>query len=818
MKYYHIIYNSSEKSMDGGVGFGIRTATEGTPEGLLRAIKDIQFFTDDWESYENKPTPAQIKDNPSSLERIPMNYAVTEIVDCQGVHYHVIARRAYVGFDYGFYKNGMPTRPGNYVIDYYVFDDIPERNAYEILYEDAKDGANHFVPKSVCPTIDNAEMVQISLGMQPALPIESKDFSAHLEDCLDKDVVRLFFAYLQAKKEGQKLVVSVSQKKSAKLLADFYRMFDSKSAAGIRSYINLRTQGTNENFDIFFIHDDYPHQIYPGLFHFLDLKTTSMPDTQEARNFALDMESFVTRNFENHRSDLDDILKWLAMPEFDMVKNLSKKTNDAFFRYCIHPEGFMYEDLRNEDGSLNKELVEVLCHYINRKQGNSSRLNKVVLDALNSVSPDTVISQLSDYNALCEFGVNLDVITKEVQDSICFQLLSSVELLKKGIDEIGYDNLQKFFVHSLFVKKSEYQDSPLLDKYIVKLYKLFNEDGELENKVNILCRFLKRDMDFSIMCDMIEDIMPKADDRLNFFSLALKKDLFPFSIIWKYYNYYLEKIAQCPNFIDEFKEKHSEALYAPMFYYYLKRNRSNLRSSQLSEITSLLEKNIKLKRLVEDGFSKDNIYKAIFAEIDLLCDNNPDHAHRLIQENILGFLNVRDEQWIILDAYIKLIRGDVSSIIKTYDEHLICEVFDKVKGHKNKKLFDLLLSRFLMLTKKGLIPIESIVDTYCQFYPEKDTESMLGEMDDHRGWQQLLEYVLIDKHRTTFRESLRILSNLGYNDVVIGPFLNEYYGMEYRVYKLTDKIKKGFSSIVMTISNMKKDKKSSHKGLKTKKH
>ena len=65
MKYYHIIYNSSEKPMDGGVGFGIRTATEGTPDGLIKAVKSINFFTDDWESYESKPSPAKIKENPS---------------------------------------------------------------------------------------------------------------------------------------------------------------------------------------------------------------------------------------------------------------------------------------------------------------------------------------------------------------------------------------------------------------------------------------------------------------------------------------------------------------------------------------------------------------------------------------------------------------------------------------------------------------------------------------------------------------------------------------------------------------------------------
>ena len=61
MKYYHVIYNSSEASMLGGTGFGLRTATEGTPDSLLKAIDALNLFpADDWEPYQNTPTPEQI--------------------------------------------------------------------------------------------------------------------------------------------------------------------------------------------------------------------------------------------------------------------------------------------------------------------------------------------------------------------------------------------------------------------------------------------------------------------------------------------------------------------------------------------------------------------------------------------------------------------------------------------------------------------------------------------------------------------------------------------------------------------------------------
>lgn len=296
--------------MDGGVGFGIRTATEGTPGELLKAVKSIiKFFTDDWESYEAKPNPAKIKETPSIMESIAKNYAVTNIVNEKGFRYYIIARRAYVGFDYGFYKNGMPTRPGNYVIDIYAFDSVPESSAYEILYENAHSNSNHFIPKSVQPTLDNEEMRQISIGSQPALPVSQKGFDANVENTLDKDVVKLFFTYLLSQKAGKKLVVKASKEKALKLTADLYRMLDFESAKSVRTYINLRSQGVNENFDLFFIHEDYPHQIYPNLYNYIEIDTAEMPSTTEAQNFGNDLENLVTSSFAENKDDVYDILK-----------------------------------------------------------------------------------------------------------------------------------------------------------------------------------------------------------------------------------------------------------------------------------------------------------------------------------------------------------------------------------------------------------------------------------------------------------------------------------------------------------------------------
>ena len=45
MKYYHIIYNSSEKGVSGSLGFGVRSVSEGTPPELASAMADAEMFS-----------------------------------------------------------------------------------------------------------------------------------------------------------------------------------------------------------------------------------------------------------------------------------------------------------------------------------------------------------------------------------------------------------------------------------------------------------------------------------------------------------------------------------------------------------------------------------------------------------------------------------------------------------------------------------------------------------------------------------------------------------------------------------------------------
>lgn len=797
--------------MDGGVGFGIRTATEGTPENLLKAIKEITFFTDDWEDYETKPTPSQLKDDPAKIEQVPMNYAVTQLTDEEGKRYFIVARRAYVGFDYGFYKNGMPTRPGNYVIDYYAFDSVPSRDVYEILYENALPGSNHFIPESVRPTTDNEEMIAISVGAQGPLAVEEKPFSANTQDELTKDAVKLFFYYLQAKSANQKLVVKVSRKNSNRLLADFYRMLGPVLSSEIRTYVNLRSQGTNDNFDIYFIHEDYPHQIYPGLYNYIEMDSAEIPDTFEAKTFANDIMNRVCSSYEENKEDADDLLKWVTMPEHDLVKNMSKETNDAFFSYCVQPGNFTYASLKESNGILNRELLDALCSYTSKSTANAMRFNEVVTEVMSDIAPDSVISLIKDYNELENVGFSLDTVTLSIKKKVCSVFLSDISIFRKLLAEVHPENISKFFCKELFEEKHDYLDSPLLDKYMTKLYNLFYTEEELQKKGQCLWRFMRRDIDKGIMFNLIDNIYQEQEQKIKFLINILHKELKPFNAVWEYLEHYLNNGADNTDFISEFREKTTDESYAPIFYYSLKKNRNGLDSlEKITQTSELLAHNKALKTLVEKGFSSDDIYSAYYKFIDAQCDEKPDKCLEHIKNNIFCFLNVNDNKWNVLKEYIELVINinEGKEIGKLSKDRQV-DIFNKIAEHKNTTVFNTMLNDFISLVRNNRIHVKALAAIYKKMNPQHDCITTLANLDSHKDWLEMAEAVIIDNFEMGFVDATQLLEEFGYPNQLQERFLSDHYKKEYKRYRLKHKIKSFFKPIISLFKRKDKEKGSS---------
>lgn len=811
MKYYHIIYNSSEKPMEGGVGFGIRTATEGAPKELIKAINDINCFSDDWESYTDKPTPAKIKEDPSTIEAVPKNYAVTTITDEHGKSYSVIARRAYVGFDYGFYKNGMPTRTGNYVIDYYVFDSTPDSSAYEILYEKALPGSNHFIPMSVRPTEDNEEMREISVGAQPALPPTDKPFTAAVENALDKDVVKLFFTYLKSRQNGKKLVVKASREKALKLTADLYRMLDPESAKMLRVYVNHRSQGVKDNFDIFFIHEDYPHQIYPGLYDYIEIDSATMPDTDEARTFGKDMENLVKDSLKENSADIHDTLKWLMMPEYATVKLLSKPTIDAFFLYCIQPGNFTYDELKN-GARMNDEFLKVLRDYTKKSGKNAERFKLVVKDRMNDATTGDVTGLIEDYNHLLKVGFDLDDVTKDIRKNISIQLLSDIGFFKKAIDKLGLKSIEKFFDKQVFESHNDYLDSTTLDPYMPELYRLFLTLPEQENLENtIYRRFLKRGIPKDIFHRIIDDVHGSNEDaKINFFTILLQKGFSNFKTSWPYLTHYLGRSSTSYDFLNTFSDRITNDEYAPMFHHSIIKNKKKYATpDKIGTVTQCLSVNPELKRLMQTNYKTDGFYDELYRNLDALSDKGPVKALEILQKDVVQ-VGIKDGKYTILEAYLLLKDPRNYAMLAGWNNpKLVKRVYDKIIEHSDKRMFDDLLLSFSELTSQGgLISPKELASQFRKFHPadECQTAGMLEKIVPYKDWVELTGTVLADVDKQPFKEAMELAKDFGMNDDNIDKLLTKFYEKDYNAYKRKNKIKNFFVSIGKIFKSKKKDK------------
>ncbi len=793
MNYYHIIYNSSESSMTGGAGFGIRTATEGTPESLIEAIRDINLFNDMWEDLSNQPTTAQIKEHPEIMDDIAKYYAVTSITDRQGKMFHIIARRAYVGFNYAFYSNGIPTRPGNYVIDYYAFEELPESSVYQILYEKALPESNHFIPASVRPTEDNEEMRTISLGKQAPLPVETKSFEADVKDSLDKDVVKLFFTYLKAKQNGKKLVVRVTKERARTLAADFYRMLDRKSATEIHTLVNHRSNGINNYFDIYFILPDYPHQLYPGLYEYMDIDNAEMPDTDEAKTFGKELLSLVRSAFSNNKTQINDILRWLMMPEYATVKKMSKETIDNFFLYCIQRHRFNYTTLKYS----SDELLRVLSEYTKKDTPNAEHFDNLVTEAMNTCTTENIIDLISDFHKFESYGFNMQDNTQAVMGSVSRCILSSAAFLCKVLDRHTVKGTRQFFDKSIFEEHCDYVEEKVLYPYMLDLYKVFLTEAELKGKDNMLYnRFVLPDMDKKYLIPIIDDTHGSDNEaKVQFFITILQKRAKPAGMMWEMLEHYLNQ-GTCPDLLNAFSDRLTEKEYAPLFYYSIKANRNPYQTiSGVEQLTEILEGNDSLKKLISNGFNSDNLYTPFLGEIKRMYKDNHENAAealRKLNSNVLGFLNIRNESFVNLAMYLDMVVYDRYDDMST---STIPAMFYLVRELEDRDSFDRLLHAFLKAADKNSITQKELIALYENFNPGVDVKEEIDDLNAAVADPLKLDIILRERKKMTFKKAFEIISTLDMKKEWKEAFFEKSYAKEYKSYKRNQKIKGFFKAI-----------------------
>lgn len=204
MKFQEILYNSSESSITGSVGFGVRAKTDGASEDVLKALNKSSFFLRKYSAGTFKvPAPKALLENPSAILDYPVNYAYRETKTEDGRTIYVFLRQIPIVFDYAFFIDGEATRPGNYGYDAIVFDQKPEPEAFEIFYDAPAPGARAFFPANRVLSKDNPELKSIMVGKPSPLPEGELDVRTAANGPINPTALNIFFHYVEAMQSGK---------------------------------------------------------------------------------------------------------------------------------------------------------------------------------------------------------------------------------------------------------------------------------------------------------------------------------------------------------------------------------------------------------------------------------------------------------------------------------------------------------------------------------------------------------------------------------------------------------------------------------------
>ncbi len=416
MKYYHVIYNSSEKGVSGSSGFGVRSVTEGTPPELTSAMADAGMFSLDKRG--DDMVPSALQQNPDLILGIPPQYFFGSVTLSDKSRYYVLGRKIVVGFDYTFYKNGKATRPGNYVVDAYAFDSLPQAVDFEILLEDAAAGSRHFIPASPAPRTDNEEMRGISLGQQPTLPYDVIPFTAKAPAEITPVALDVLFAFIRSRKSGKPLLLKTEVDEAPRLMAALARLLPPEMVGDMSFLSDYSSEGKKKDVNIYLINKFYDQEIFKSQWTFYDFTAGDRVDTSERQAHYNEIAALAAAGDFN---TLHSKVRWCMSDMFDRYKDIGPDALSQLYNYFHDYGNFALRTV-----ALNDKFRAALCECFAENPQEQQRLNRSVQASFDNVSN---LNQMLGWMTfiLRSTGVNFDKQVESNKAAMTAMILQSPE-------------------------------------------------------------------------------------------------------------------------------------------------------------------------------------------------------------------------------------------------------------------------------------------------------------------------------------------------------------------------------------------------------
>lgn len=790
MKYFHVIYNSSQKNFEGGIGFGFRTMSEGMPESYKQALYDNAnqelFFIYKYGTYVY-PSPSALFENRNKVLDFPNGYAFSLIKTNDGNSFYILERIIPVGFDYTYYLKNTPGRLGNYVVDCYIFPEIPSREVFEMLYENPGVSSNYFIPKSPVPDQGNEEMKALSLDSSSLLPMEDKPFTAGSLEKISDIAIELLFAYIESRKKGKKLIIKYPWKNTATLMADFMRLLPDNEIPNARFCTNYHYEGLQEAFQIICINEYYQYDV-PTQSIFVDLGTGNTVSTKERDTYKGIIKNDIDAN------ELDSVhrqVSWMLSSAYGMVADKTNATNRIIYSYCIDKSRFNVKELLE-----NEEAIDVLKSYLSGNSKDSRLLTEQLCKLFMSCrSTADYTFMINSVNLLRSKGIDMSEVILSNKPNTTEYMLQSPETLAECIKRIGWTYLKEYVIKEEFEKHKEFAKEKALYDYWVELYQYFYSKSDLADKYNFVKSIfaiklpaktrdivIDQQVDPQSQVGIYIDLINEYPDKVKgFYELLVKS---------------IEKAKDTDtDFIKCFAGHISNPDFSKIFLMQFKRIK--LTGDPLKMMKTLygyIEKNESLKSDVVRSLHEISVYNAIYNSIKQNFkkyekDEIIFSIKKYIQPLSTGIDKSKLLKWDILEAVIEentdRIKDNFTEVYRLTVEMKYIEYYKKLFPDAVKKFT---ISDVVKDMKDIGLTESNMVKLALEIIPENksyDYAVCIYKNCDH-DFKFVYDYLTVNKVK--HKEEL----------------LKKYYEKEYKSFAKKQKIKMFFSSIFSVFKRQKK--------------
>ena len=446
MKYWSLFYTASPAGLSGRPGFGVRTATEGTPAEIINALQtDTSLFSYSFGTYQD----AKWMSEPSAILSFPRRYFFRRL---EGTGYCLFGRGVYAGYDFPYYSTKRPNRPGNYIINVIAFESWPGRDVFSLLLEDGQNKELRFLPEDFSPRLDNEAMLELMTGKPSPLPVEERPLGRLIPPVPSKSI-DLYFSYLEALGKGLPMVVKAAAAETSAVAAGFLSILPDSLAAKTTFETNHQGGGFAKNCAVTFVNEYSISEISAMTCLYVDLVSGKRNVTPVETLWRAMLER------ENENGGVSDALtEWIGSPAAVKNAGKSQELNLALFDYCRHPEKFSLGSIGVpdflgtlsslcRDGLADASVLNTLVADRFREAASSQDIVKAVAAAekvgsAGMLAEDTLALARARFTAFAKESVdNLSFAVRQFKGNVLGRYLVRKDL--SPLDEIARECLER---------------------------------------------------------------------------------------------------------------------------------------------------------------------------------------------------------------------------------------------------------------------------------------------------------------------------------------------------------------------------------------